>query len=143
MPSDGIPLCGSDEVVVTVHWQQAGPGLRGQVIAENVGSRACRLDGKPTVTPLATDGTLLPVRNVVTLEFVEPGYAVLLPGQHAAARLSWPSWCGQQASDRARVDWPGASVVASVHGPRQPDCDPDRASDIAPYWFFVQSDEPA
>lgn len=143
MPADEIPICSSEDVAVTVHWEQAGSGLRGQVIAENVGSRACRLDGKPAVIPLGTDGKSLPVRNVVTLEFMEPGYAVLLPGQRAAARLQWPSWCGQQASDQARVEWPGGAAVASVHGPLQPGCDPDRPSDIAPYWFFVQADESA
>jgi hypothetical protein len=143
MSADQIPPCGSDEVAIAVHWQEAGSGLRGQIVAENVGSRACRLDGKPTVIPLAADGTPLPVRNVVTEEFVEPGYAVLQPGQRAVARLSWPSWCGQQASDQARVAWPGGSAVAAVHGPRQPGCDQDWPGDITPYWFFVQSDESA
>jgi len=127
---------------MSIHWTQDGSGLRGEVVAENVGSRACRLAGKPTVAPLAADGTALPVHNVVSLEFMEPGYAVLEPGQQAVARLLWPSWCGQQASDRARVEWPGGSAVAPVHGPLQPGCHPDRPGNIVPYWFFVRSGAP-
>ncbi len=76
------------------------------MIAENVSGRAGRLAHKPEVTPLQPDGTPLPVETIVTLEEKIPPYVVLEPGQRAASRVHWGSWCGQ-ASDRARVDWPG------------------------------------
>jgi hypothetical protein len=77
MPASGgdraVPLCGSDDLVVVVNWERDGPGLRGQVIAENVSGRAGRLANKPGVTPLRPDGEPLPVNTTVTLEFLEPG----------------------------------------------------------------------
>jgi hypothetical protein len=38
-----VPLCGSDDLAVVVSWERDGAALDGQVIAENVGGRACRL----------------------------------------------------------------------------------------------------
>lgn len=131
------PLCTAADVAVTVRWEQDGSGLRGQVIAENVGSRACRLAGKPRVTPLRADGARLPVRNTITLEWVPPGYALLRPGQRAAARLAWSSWCGEPAGDQALVEWEGGTAMAKVHGPTQPDCVDDRPTNLNPYWFFL------
>jgi hypothetical protein len=58
---DAVPLCGSDDLAVVVNWEHDGPALDGQVIAENVSGRACRLADKPGVTPLQPDGTALPV----------------------------------------------------------------------------------
>lgn len=132
-----VPLCGPDDLAVVVSWQRHGTGLRGQVIAENVGRRACRLKSKPAVTPLHRDGSPLPVTMTITLEFLEPGYVILQPGERAAAPLSWASCCGHQASDRARVDWPGGSTVATVHGPAQPACLPWRSSDLTSSWFSL------
>jgi len=134
---DAVPLCGSDDLVVTVSWERNGPALRGQVIAENVSGRACRLANKPGVTPLRLDGTPLPVDTTVTLEFMEPGYVMLQPGNRAAARVSWTSWCGQQASDQARVDWPGGSTMAKVQGPVQPECFQGRSDNLTSYWFAL------
>jgi hypothetical protein len=114
---DAVALCGSGDLAVVVSWEHDGDGLRGQVIAENVSGRACRLEGKPGVTPLQPGGAPLPVTTTVTLEMLEPGYVILQPGERAAAPVRWGSWCGQQASDRARVDWPSGSTVATVHGP--------------------------
>ncbi len=123
---------------MTVLWERRedGHGLRGQVIAENVGGRACRLPGKPTVTPLEPDGQPLDVWNVVTLEFRSPGYVDLQPGDRAAARVSWSSWCGRPASDRARIEWDGGSVVAPVRGPVQPECVQNRSGSLSPWWFL-------
>jgi hypothetical protein len=131
-----LPLCGPDDLAVVVEWEQDGSGLRGQVIAENVGGRACRLPGKPTVTPVAPDGTPLDVRNVVSLELLSPGYVDLQPGDRAAARVRWSSWCGPRPADRARVEWDGSSVVAPVRGPRQPECVPDWPDNLNPWWFL-------
>jgi hypothetical protein len=121
---DGVPRCRSADIAVTVRWRRDNDGsLRGHVIAENVGTRACRLEHKPRLAPLRADGTPLPVRQAVSLEFVLPGYAVLQPGERAAAPISWRSWCGAPASDRIRVSWPGGSAIARVDGPNQPECD--------------------
>jgi hypothetical protein len=132
---DAVPPCGSDDLSVVVHWQRDGTGLLGQVIAENVSDRACQLASKPTVTPLQVDGSPLPVDTIITLEMRTPGYVNLQPGQRAAARLIWGSWCGQPASDRALVKWPGGSATARVVGPAQPDCGPSRAYNITSSWF--------
>jgi hypothetical protein len=92
-----VPVCGPGDLAVTVHWQREGNGLHGQVVAENIGGRRCRLPGKPTVAPLGQDGDPLPAGTTVTLEMMQPGYVVLSPGDRAAARVSWPNWCGRQA----------------------------------------------
>jgi Domain of unknown function (DUF4232) len=129
------PLCGPADLAVAVHWARDGAGLRGQVVAENVGGRACRLAGKPAVTPLAADGTPLPAQTVITLEWLSPGYVILEPGQRAAARLGWGNWCGPQATGRARVDWGSGEAVAEVHGPAQPDCSPGQPDNLVSSWF--------
>ena len=127
--------CGSDDLAVVVSWERDGPGLRGQVVAENVSGRACRIENKPGVTPLRPDGTPLPVETIVTMEWISPGYVTLQPGERAAAPVFWGSWCGKQASDRARVDWTGGSTVAEVHGPAQPECSPGRPGNLSSSWF--------
>jgi hypothetical protein len=129
-----LPACGPEDLAVVVSWERAGPGLRGQVIAENIGARACRLANKPSVTPLRPDGSPLPVDTIVTLELRDPGYVTVQPGQRAASPVTWSSWCGERAGDRARVGWPGGSTVAVVYGPAQPDCQ-DRPDNITSSWF--------
>jgi hypothetical protein len=42
------------------------------VIAENVGGRACRLAGKPGVTPLPPDGAPLQIKTLVGVELKVP-----------------------------------------------------------------------
>ena len=136
---DAVPPCGPDDLAVEVNWARDGTGLRGQVTAENVSSRPCRLAGKPEVTPLRSDGSPLPARTVTTREWRSPGYVIVRPGERAAAGLAWPSWCGQQASGQVRVDWPGGSAVASVHGPVQPECVPGQPGHLISSWFdFIE-----
>ena len=84
-----LPACGPADLSVTVRWERDGGGLRGQVIAENTGGRACRLPGKPGIRPLGLDGRPLPVETVITLEWVSPGYVALEPG--AANRTPYAS----------------------------------------------------
>ena len=115
-----VPSCGPGDLSVTVRWEPDGEGLRGQVIAENTGGRACRLPGKPGVTPLGLDGEPLPVDTVVTLEWVSPGYVALEPGQRAVAPVAWGGWDGLAASSLARVTWDGGAATAAVEGPAQP-----------------------
>ena len=132
---DAVPLCGSGDLAVTVSWENDGAGLRGQVIAENVSDRACRLAGKPQVQPLHPDGTPLPVETVISLEMRTPGYVILSPGERAAARVSWASWCGPRASGRAQVSWNGGSALAEVRGPAQPECVQGRSGNLTSSWF--------
>jgi hypothetical protein len=94
MSDDAVPPCGPDGLTVVVKWERDGAGLRGQVIAENVGGRAFRLAGKPEVTPLRSDGSPLPARTITTREWKSPGYVILPPGERAAAQVAWTSWCG-------------------------------------------------
>ncbi len=133
-----LPACGPGDVSVTVRWERDGSGLRGQVIAENTGRRACRLPGKPVVRPLGLDGRPLPVETVITLEMALPGYVVLNPGQRATAAVAWDGWDGARASPRAQVTWEGGEAVALVEGPVQPDStDPPR--NISSSWFSKPS----
>jgi Domain of unknown function (DUF4232) len=129
------PLCEAADLAVVVRWQREGTGLRGQVVAENVGGRACRLPGKPEVTPLAGDGTPLPAQTVITMEWRSPGYVLLQPGQRAAAPVGWSSWCGRRAGGRAQVGWGSGSAVAEVHGPTQPECSPGAPDNLVSSWF--------
>jgi hypothetical protein len=132
-----LPLCGPGDLAMTVVWERDGAGLRGQVIARNIGARACRLAGKPAVTPLALGGTPLPAETVITLEMIHPGYVILHPGQTAAAPLSWSNWCGRQAAGRARVSWGSGMAIADVHGPVQPECSPGQPGNLSSSWFHV------
>lgn len=136
---DAVPRCGSDDLAVVVNWEHDGAALHGQVIAENVSGRACRLADKPAVTPLQPDGAPLQVKTIISLELKIPRYVILEPGQRAASRVYWGSWCGQQASDRARVDWPGGSTVAKVHGPTQPECSPGQSTNLTSSWFHLMT----
>jgi hypothetical protein len=135
LPPSAQPVCEPGDLAVTVRWVSDGGGLRGQVIAENVGGRACRLPGKPTVTPVGQDGAPLPVQTVITLEWIQPGYVTLQPGQRAAAPVYWNSWCGERASDRARVGWGDHSATARVDGPLQPECIPGKPGNLSSSWF--------
>ena len=136
---DAVPLCGPDDLAVVVNWEHDGPALHGQVIAENVGGRACRFADKPGVTPLQPNGAPLQVKTIISLEMKVPRYVILEPGQRAAARVYWASWCGQQASNRARVDWPGGSAVATVHGPTQPECSIGGPDNMTSSWFRLMT----
>lgn len=128
------PACGPDDLSLTVRWERDGTGLRGQVIAENTGSRACRLPGKPGVTPFGLDGEPLPVETVITLEWVSPGYVTLEPGQRAAAPVSWGGWDGPAVSARAQVTWLGGGGTATVEGPTQPGATGEPGN-ISSSWF--------
>src|ERR1700721_1408242 len=130
-----VPACGPDDLVVEVSWERDGTGLRGRLVAANVSDRACKLAGKPDVTPLGADGTPLPARTVMTLELRNPGYVILQPGQRAVAPVWWASWCGQHASDRAQVGWPRGSAVPQVSGPGQPECVQSRPTNLSSSWF--------
>jgi len=130
------PVCEPGDLAMTVRWDPDGSGgLRGQVIAENVGGRACRLPGKPGVAPIGADGTPLPVETVVTMEWLEPGYVILRPGQRAAAPVFWGSWGGQRATDQARVSWGDRATVARVYGPVQPDSTAGKPGNLSSSWF--------
>jgi hypothetical protein len=129
-----VPACGPDDLSVTVRWERDGGGLRGQVIAENTGRRACRLAGKPGIRPLGLDGAPLPVRTVVTLEWVSPGSVTLEPGQRAIAPVAWGGWDGPAASSLAQVTWEGGAATGAVEGPAQP-ATTDSPRNISSSWF--------
>jgi hypothetical protein len=132
---DRLPLCEAEDLELTVHWEQDGTGLSGQVTARNVGSRTCRLAGKPAVTPLGLDGTPLPAQTVITMEMRSPDYVTLRPGQRATAPVTWQNWCGPDASAHARVNWRGGTAIANVQGPVQPQCFAQEADNLSSGWF--------
>jgi hypothetical protein len=134
-----LPECAPEDLAVQVRWERDGGGLRGVVIAENISDRACVLPGKPGVIPLGLDGAPLQTQTLITLEMRHPGYVILQPGQRAAAQVSWSSWCGPPASDRAQVSWGDGEVIADVHGPVQPDCSPGEPDNLTSSWFNASS----
>lgn len=132
-----VPLCEPHDLTMSVHWSaDAAGGLRGQVVAQNTGGQACRLPGKPTVRPFGADGTPLPVHTVNTLEMHVPGYVIVQPGQHAAAPVTWRSWCGRPASGQAEIGWADRTVIARVHGSLQPKC-AGQSSNLTSSWFTL------
>jgi hypothetical protein len=137
MDDDTAPPCTRDDVVVRVVWERDGRGLRGEVVVENTGDHACRLGGKPSVSPLAADGSAMATQTATTLELQGKGYVVIEPGQRATARLSWSNWCGGAPTARALVAWWDGSAVARVEGPLRPGCDTRRPTGLSSSWFDV------
>lgn len=133
--ADLVPPCAARDVRVTVRWERVRRGLRGEVVVENVGDRACLLNLKPTVIPLARDGKPLQTMGTNTLKLRLPAHVVLEPGKRAVATLSWLSWCGERAGRRALVQWWEGSAVADVEGPVQPECRHDRSGNLKTSWF--------
>lgn len=120
---------------MTLRWERSGDALAGEVVAENITGRACRMEGKPALTPLGLDGQPLPTQHIISLELRVPSYVVLQPGQRAAARVRWGGWCGEPCSGRVRVRWEGGSAVVDVQGPRQPACPEEGGGNLTSSWF--------
>jgi Protein of unknown function (DUF4232) len=135
---DHIPLCGSDDLAVSVRWERSGSGLAGEIFVENVGGHTCRLSHKPWVVPLGTDGRDLPVEAVITAELrLRP--VILEPGRRAAAPIWWAGWCGDPASGAVRVNWVSGTQVVEVAGPHQPDCPGSgQPTNLSSSWFDVR-----
>jgi Protein of unknown function (DUF4232) len=132
-PSAGR-TCAPGDVALTLTWTQTDHGLTGSLKATNTTSAACDLAVKPAVYPLDSGGRRLPVLNAVSAE----GYAGpsrLLAGASATSALSWSSWCGAKASNRAEVDWNTGTATVSVTGPTTPACVSGGASNISSNWF--------
>ncbi|MPY81701.1 MAG: DUF4232 domain-containing protein [Actinophytocola sp.] len=128
------PECRLEDLSVALRWERSGGGLHGQVVADNVSDHACRLSGKPVVTPLGQDHEPLGAQMIVTLEAHIPGYVTLLPGQRATAPVGWSTWCGPPASRQARISWHRGSTVVEVEGPAQPRCS-DGPDNLSSSWF--------
>lgn len=112
--------------------------LRGHVTVRNIGAAACRVGGKPVVTPLGRDGTPLPARTIVTMEARVPSWVVLQPGAGAEAGVGWSGWCGDPASGRARLQWEHGEVTVAVDGPAQPRCpDGGQPLNLWASWFVL------
>lgn len=132
-----VPPCGSDDLAVSVRWFRAtGGGLRGEVVAENVSGRVCRLGRKPGLQPLGLDGQPLGVDQWITLEMRIPPFVILGPGQLASASISWSGWSGRSASGRIVVSWEGGSATVDATGPTEPG-PPERgvAGNLSSSWF--------
>jgi hypothetical protein len=132
-----VPPCGSGDLAVSVRWfQAAGGGLRGEVVAENVSGRVCRLGRKPGLQPLGLDGQPLGVDQWVTLELRIPPFVILEPGQLASAPISWSGWSGRSASGRIVVSWEGGSATVDAAGPTEPGSPERGAGGLSSSWFF-------
>ena len=140
-----IPYCSADDVDVALEWQMDDHGgLRGRVLITNTGTRACRVGGKPGLSPLGMNGDALPAQHIVSTELRMPSWALLAPGQQAAAGVSWSGWCGDPASGRVRVRWQDGEATVTVNGPPQPRCPyGGQPTNLSSTWFTpVESDSP-
>ena len=116
---------------VEVVWHEDNGGLRGWVEVVNDDAEVLRLPGKPSIHPLAVDGSSLEVRHLITLEMRSPGFVDLLPGQRARAAITWGGWDGPAASGEVVVGWRDPAdhgdisartvqTTVAVRGPNQP-----------------------
>ena len=129
-----------DEIEVTLSWRLTGDGsLVGFVELLNVSTRTVRVTGKPRLTPIGEDGIELHAETVVTLEMRVPPYVDVDPGRAARANVGWAGWDGAPASGRVAVGWPGARVVVTADGPRQPTA--SEPTNLFSSWFVTTRDD--
>ena len=116
---------------VEVVWHEENGELRGWVEVVNDDAEVLRLRDKPSIRPLAVDGSSLQVPHLTTLEMQYPGFVDLLPGQRARAPITWHGWDGPAAGGLIVVEWPDPATrgdarartvqtTVAVRGPRQP-----------------------
>ncbi|MBV8196030.1 MAG: DUF4232 domain-containing protein [Candidatus Dormibacteraeota bacterium] len=118
-----VPYCGPDEIEASLAWTMTDRGgLSGRLTLRNVGNRACRVGGKPEITPLAVNGAPLPTQHIITLEKRVPSWTIIGPGESAAAGVWWSGWCGAPASGEVRVAWEQGEATVTADGPHQPQC---------------------
>jgi hypothetical protein len=135
--ASAVPPAGSHELALSLRWHRYGDQLRGEVVAENIGDRVCRLGNKPRLAPLGQDGKPLGVDQIITLELRIPPFVILRPGQRAAAAVSWSGWRGPPASGRVLLAWDGGSTVVDARGPAQPACPKDGSGNLSSGWFTL------
>ena len=100
-------------------WTSSGPdALRGSLIAENIGHRAFRFTGKPTLIMVDVNGTAMPAHHAATLEGQIPPYVALQPRQTATASVSL-SWAAETVTGEVViVEWPGGQSKVETSGVR-------------------------
>ena len=85
-----VPWCALEELEASVTWAMTDQGgLGGHLTLRNVGTRTCRVGGKPEITPLDVNGEPLPTKHIVSLELRVPSWAAIGPRETAAARVWW------------------------------------------------------
>ena len=135
-PGQDFPECEPRDAEVSVHWDAMDGALTGRVEVLNIGMGACRLSGKPVLSPLGQDHAPLPTDFIVTLEAALPGFVVLQPGMRASARVTWAAWDGAPASSQAIVSWAGGAKEVTVTGPMQPESrGAGGARNLSSSWF--------
>jgi|SRR3954452_19846268 hypothetical protein len=135
-----VPIPAADEVDVRLRWQTVSDGaLDGLLEVRNIGPRPIRVGGKPLVTPLGVDGRPLAADFLVTAELRIPPHLDLLPGQRAAAPVSWSGWNGPPSSGRVRVEFEGVTVDVVADGPAQP-ASTEEPTNLSSSWFDLLAD---
>ena len=128
------PEARPDEIAFTLAWWHADGPLLGDLEARNISDRTVRLSGKPGLTPLGEDGLPVGAETIVTLEFQEPGYVELAPGERARTSVGWAGWNGKPAGGRVAIRWKGGQAVVTATGPRQPVAR-GPATNLSTSWF--------
>jgi Domain of unknown function (DUF4232) len=130
-----VPEARPDDVDLALVWRPtSGGGLAGHLAARNVCGHMVRLSGKPTVTPVGTDGEALDAHTVVTAEMRMPGYVELAPGERALAPVSWGGWDGPPAGGSVIIGLAGGETEVLADGPRQPESH-GPATNLSTSWF--------
>jgi hypothetical protein len=120
MAETAAPEAELDDVTFTLSWRMKDGGLSGELEAVNISNRSVRLSGKPGLTPIGMDDRPLDTDCAVSLEWREPGYVELQPGERASSPVGWGSWDGPPSSGKVIVQWEGGQVEVNADGPRQP-----------------------
>jgi hypothetical protein len=113
-------------------------GLTGWVEVHNPGDQVVRVEGKPGVRPLGTDGAPLDTECVITLELRTPAYVDVPRGGVARAPVGWAGWHGPPASGQVEVTFSGRSYTVEVDGPAQPSSR-GAATNLWSNWFELVS----
>ena len=134
MAEPDTPEAQPAEVEFSLAWRLEDGHLVGELEARNIGSRAIRLSGKPSLRPVGADGQPLDTGTVVSLELRLPGHVEVEPGRRARAAVGWAGWDGPPARGEVIVGWPGGHVVVTANGPRQPESS-GPATNLWSSWF--------
>lgn len=133
---------GPKDIEWSLSWQLIDGRLHGRLTARNVADHPVQLSHKPALSAVGTDGTVLDAATVHTMEYKQPPFVVLSPGQAAMARVTWSGWNGGRASGRFIIGWRGGTATVTAQGPRQPS-ETGSASNFTAGWFeLVPQPEP-
>ncbi len=152
----GTRACTAADLAATADWQGATGSMAGGIVATNVGSTACVLDGPPSDVVVHAGPTTMPTtyagdRGHGPDGAIPSGPALLEPGERGVWWLSWTNWCGSDlVASSVTVTLPdGSGPLVAGPDPSSPNpglgtprCDaPDDPSSLTVFSFVAQPPE--